>query len=475
MDTLLAELPEWLRSYGPAIWAGYLLVLSVWIVLQKRPPLSTLSWILSMAWLPVLGFVVYFFLGPQKVRRQRLRRQRLRRQHHAGVRREAAAGAGLPRRKRGLGDLIERATGAPVCSLTDLRLLVGGEEKLDALVEAIDSAREHVHLEYYILEPDAVGTRVRDALIGALERGVSVRVLLDAVGSARAGRRFLAPLRRAGGRVARFHPFRAMLLRPLLNLRTHRKIAVIDGRIGLVGGINLCAEVDARHHPEAWHDYHLRIEGRGVGWLQALFAEDWLYVTREALAERDLYPDMPGGALAAQVLASGPDSDAEVIHRAFLQAIHDARQRIWLVTPYFVPGEAALMALGNAAMRGVEVRLLVPRRSDARLVDYAGRSYFDELMARSVQIWQYQPGMLHGKALLVDDDLSIVGTANFDPRSFRLNFEVALAVYDADFNQRLAGQIDLDFARATRLRLPRPLGFFRRLGEAVARLFSPIL
>ncbi|MCK7593572.1 cardiolipin synthase [Lysobacter sp. CAU 1642] len=472
---MLEALPNWLLLYGPPVWAAHLLILSVWIVLQKRPPLSTLSWILSMALLPVLGFIIYFFLGPQKIRRQRLRRQRLRKQHNAGARRDADAHQALPRRKRGLGDLVERAIGTPVSSLTDLRLLVGGEPKIDALVAAIDSARHHIHMEYYILEPDGVGQRIREALVEAARRGVRVRLLIDGIGSARAGRRFLRPLRRLGVDVARFHPWRAVVLRPLLNLRTHRKIAVIDGCIGFVGGINLCNDVDPRHCETAWHDYHLRLEGQAVGWLQALFAEDWLYATRHALPEEALYPDCQRGEIIAQVLASGPDSDSEAIHRAYVQAIHDARERVWLVTPYFVPGEAALMALSNAALRGVDVRLLVPRRSDARLVDYAGRSYYDELLGRGVRIWQYEPRMLHAKALLVDSDLAMVGTANFDPRSFRLNFEVALAVYDADFTTRLGTQILADMEDARQVKQPRKLGFLRRLGEAIARLFSPLL
>lgn len=475
MDSVFPSLPSWLTTYGPPLWALYLLVQSVWILMQKRSPLSTLSWILSLALLPLIGFVVYFFLGPQKIRRQRLRRERLRRQHSSHAQGDSAAAEDLPRRKRGLGDLVHKAIGTPVSTVDSLRLLVGGEHKVDALVAAIEQARSHVHMEYYIVEPGAVAERVLKALAAAAQRGVQVRLLLDALGSARAGRRLLGPLRKAGGEVARFHPFRITLLRPLLNLRTHRKIAVIDGCIGLVGGINLCDQVDRRSAVHAWHDYHLRLEGQAVGWLQALFAEDWLYATGHSLCETYLYPACGRGPITAQVVASGPDSDSEAIHRAYLQAIYDSRQRVWLVTPYFIPGEAALMALSSAALRGVDVRLLVPRGSDSRLVDYAGRSYFDELLARGVRIWTYQPSMLHAKALLVDNDLAFVGTANFDPRSFRLNFEVALAVYDAGFCAELAEQIAQDFEQARAVHQPRGLGFFRRLGEAAARLFSPLL
>jgi cardiolipin synthase A/B len=459
----------------PLLWAGYLLVLAAWIVLQKRPPLSTLSWILGLAALPLLGFVVYFFLGPQKVRRQRLRRQRLRRLHHCSARGDPAAAAALPRRKRGLGALVEKATGAPVSSLQSIELLSGGAATFDALIEDIGRAREHVHLEYYIVEPDAAGNRLAAALIERAKAGIEVRLLIDAVGSANIGRRWLRPLRAAGVQVARFHPFRAAALRPLLNFRTHRKIAVIDGRVGYTGGVNISAQQDARLCAEAWHDLHLRMAGQAVGWLQALFAEDWLYARGHALPEQHLYPELAPGPVTAQIVASGPDSDSEAIHRAFLQAIHDARQRVWLVTPYFVPGEATLYALTNAALRGVEVSLLLPARSDSRFVLAASRSYYDELLARGVQIFEYQPSVLHAKALLVDDDCAFLGTANFDQRSFRLNFEVAVACYDRAFADRLAAQIAADRAAALRIVQPRGLSVAQRLAEAGARLFSPVL
>lgn len=456
-------------------WAAYLLVLSSWIVLQKRPPLSTLSWILSLAALPLLGFVIYFFLGPQKVRRQRVRRQRLRRLHHCSARGDPAAAAALPRRKRGLGALVEKATGAPVSTLQSVTLLSSGSEAFDALLEAIAAAREHVHLEYYIIEPDAAGDRLAAALIDKARSGVQVRLLIDAIGSANLGRRWLRPLREAGIRVARFHPFRAAALRPLLNFRTHRKIVVIDGRIGFTGGMNICAQQDARYCDSAWHDLHVRMEGEAVGWLQALFAEDWLYARGQTLPENALYPEQAPGPVTAQIVASGPDSDSEAIHRAFLQAIHDARERVWLVTPYFVPGEATLYALSNAALRGVDVRLLLPAHSDSRFVQAAGRSYYDELLGRGVQIHEYQPSVLHAKALLVDDDCAFVGTANFDQRSFRLNFEVALACYDRGFAATLAAQMERDRAQSLRIVQPRPLSGAQRLAEAVARLFSPVL
>ena len=456
-------------------WLLYLVALTVWIILQKRSPLSTWAWILSLAALPLIGFVIYFFLGPTRIRRQRLKRERLRARQQIRASGDAALAAGLPQRKRGLSDLVDKATGAPVSSLVEAELLVGGETTYEALFAAIRAAKRHVHLEYYIFEPDRIGRALRDLLVAAQQRGVAVRMLVDAVGSTRAGRRFWAPLRAAGGEVARFHPFRLATLKPLLNLRTHRKIAVIDGEVGFCGGINVSEDHDARFAARPWHDLHVRMRGPAVGWLQAVFAEDWLYARKRPLPEQELYPDCDAGPIAAQVIASGPDSDSEAIHRAFLQAMADARERVWVATPYFAPGDAALYTLTNAAMRGVDVRVLLPQRSDSRVVSAAARSFYDELLARGIKVFEYTAGMLHSKLMVVDQDCTILGTANFDLRSFRLNFEVALAVYDPAFCARCAAQFEADLELSTRITLPRPIGWMDRFGEACARLLTPVL
>jgi cardiolipin synthase A/B len=471
LAVLLSDWPLWLSL----LWGVHIVALAVWIVLQKRSPLSTLAWVLSLAALPVLGFIVYFFLGPQKIRRQRLRRQRLRRLHVAGAQRDPLAEEGLPRRKQRLGRLIEATTGAPVSSAGAVSLLAGGAATFEALLAAIAAAREHIHLEYYIFEPDATGRRFREALVERARAGVGVRLLVDAVGSSRLSRRFLAPLRAAGADVAFFHPFRLAPLRPLLNLRNHRKIVVIDGRIGFTGGINVCDNQDERLDRNAFHDLHVCIEGPAVGWLQAVFAEDWHYSRRQPLPERDLYPALPHGSVATQVFASGPEGVWEAIHRAHLQAMDDARERIWLTSAYFVPSEPALFALTSAALRGVDVRILVPRRSDSRVVAYAGRSYYDELLDAGVRIYEYRPTVLHSKSLLVDGDCVLLGSANFDSRSFRLNFEVCVAFYDPGVAALLEHQFEVDLSQSQRVTRPRRVGLLQRLGEAAARLLSPLL
>ena len=456
-------------------WIGYLVWVGGWIVLQKRAPAATLSWLFGLALLPYVGFLVYYVFGPQRIKRQRLRRAR----NRASI--GPLDGGDGGDATVDLARLGQATTGLPPTTATDVRLLVDGAATYDALLAAVREARHHVHLEYYIFASDVTGTALRDALVERARAGVAVRLLLDAVGSSRSPNRFFAPLVAAGGEVAWFHPMRLRRIwqRPWLNLRSHRKIVVIDGRVAFTGGINITDEENDRLRGHAYRDLHVRLEGDVVRPLQLIFVEDWAYATGTRNFISSVATAMPppaAGPVQAQVLASGPDSPWESIHRVHVGAIHAARQRVWLVTPYFVPGGPALMALTSAALTGLDVRLLVPRMSDSRLVTYAARSYFDELMAAGVKVYEYGPRMLHTKALLVDEDVAIVGSANFDARSFRLNFEVSVLFRDATVAATLARLVEGEFASAPRVREQRPQPLWTvRLPEALARLLSPLL
>ena len=453
-------------------WLVYVLGLGLWIVLQKREPVATLSWLILLAALPYVGFLVYFVFGPQRIERQRLRRGRARERMPA-----ARPGHSPGVEALELGRLGQATTGHAPGSATSVQLLSGGEAKFTALLEAIATARSHVHIEYYIYKPDGIGTALRDALIERARAGLDVRLLLDAVGSNRLTRTFLAPLTEAGARVAWFHPLRIHWFwrRPWLNLRTHRKIVVIDGEVAFTGGINISDEQDARACTQAYHDLHMRLTGEVVDALELVFIEDWAYATGEpplALPPSTCTP----GPLAAQVLVSGPDSPWEAIHRMKVGAIHAARTRVWLATPYFVPGEAAMMALTSAALGGLDVRLIVPKLCDSRLVTWATRSYFDELLEAGARIYEYGPPMLHTKALLCDDDVAVIGSANFDHRSFRLNFEVSVLFCDRAVAAQLADVLEHDCARASQVARTRERPLLgSRLPEALARLVSPLL
>jgi cardiolipin synthase A/B len=464
------ELLSWLSHLSTGfwlLWSVYILVLSIWIVLQKREPVATLAWILALSVLPIIGFLIYHVFGPQRIRRQQHRR--LRSKSRLVSPKTSAAGSDV-------NEMIRAMSGYPLSSATNIDWLMSGEQMFTRLLQEIRSAHRQIHLLYYIFEPDTRGTQIRDALIESAKNGVAVRVLLDAIGSVHLTDRFLQPLRDAGVEIAFFHRMRFRLRglwAPKLNLRNHRKIVVIDERISLTGGMNITDQQDRSLKPDAFHDLHVCVQGDVVHWLQYAFLQDWVYVGKHLPKDVFLQTDTSSGDIRAQVIPAGPDSNTENIHRTQVHLIHHAKRRVWLCTPYFVPSAEALMALSNAALRGIDVRVLVPQRADSLTVTYAARSYFDELCAAGVRVFQY-PHMLHAKVLLVDDDV-LVGSANFDVRSFRLNFELGLLLQHAQCAEQIRERLAQDFSTAEEVSRGRALSFLSKLGEAVARLFSPLL
>ena len=482
---------------SPAILAGlevlWILAMAGWMLQERRPPVTTLAWILGLSLLPVAGVPVYLFLGPHRLKRRLLRRAAAR-QDLSGTREPwEALEAGAPLETRQLLQLARTLTGVPAETATSLTLYDDGDRTVDAIVEAIGAARDHVHLEYYIFAADRAGTRVRDALEERARAGVTVRLLVDAAGSS-LGRGFLAPLLAAGGQVARFNPaFGGRASARFFNFRTHRKIVVCDGLTGFTGGVNICdSHSRAARGAAAWRDTHLRLTGNAVHGLQLAFLEDWLFSRpgepppdTEALRAR-YFPEAGRGAHLVQVVASGPDETGprqsrldetgHAVEALYFAAIAGARQRIWLTTPYFLPSEPMAAALESAALRGVDVRLLVPARTDSRLIDAASRTFHGGLLAAGAAIHLYGPPMIHAKTLVVDERLAIVGTANLDNRSLRLNFEVVAAIHGGPVVAELAEAFWRDLERA-RPSAPeeRKERFPRRLFSSLARLLSPQL
>ncbi len=465
-------------------WSVSSVIVTTWIVMQRRAPQSTLAWIIVVNLLPVIGLPVYAYFGPQRITRQRLKRWHTQAslmsqrdlQTLRAHRPEPPLWAVQHAR------LIEASCGLPICSAYGIELLVSGGAKLQALLREIAAARNHIHLEYYIFEPDHSGGAVLDALAARAREGIAVRLLVDAIGSgrllSRRHRHVLDPLVQAGGELAVFHRARIDLLRPLVNLRTHRKIAVIDGRVGLVGGINVTDDENEQVRPQdAYRDTHLLLRGSAVRWLQYVFLQDWYYASgRQPAHDGHMLPrGEPPGQLPVQIVASGPDNDGEAIHRAMLDALSLANERVWLSTPYFVPTEPAITALTNAALRGVQVKLIVPERSDSRIVTAAARSYYKELQNAGVLVFEYRGRMFHPKTLVMDSLYSMVGSANFDNRSFRLNFEVAAVLYDRALNQQLADLFEADLSHCRLVPRDRRTPVHQQFFEAVARLGSPLL
>lgn len=476
---------EHLTALLSLAWLLWIALVAVGLILERRSPAATLAWLLALLFMPYFGFLVYLLFGPRRLRRRRLRYGRARDrliQSTPRLRQDRAALTGFSdaRLERQLALLLERlGQGAPTPAIR-VTLLETGDACFQAIEAAIEAATHHVHLEYYMWRPDRVGTRLRDLLIEKARAGVEVRLLLDAIGSDRTRNRFLRPLRDAGGMTAWFNPIGLHRLRlRYVNFRTHRKIVVCDGRTGFTGGINVSDDHSASWGGvDAWRDTHLRIEGEPVHRLQFIFLEDWYFATDHAPFAPEFFPDDPQAADGAwsQVVESGPDNNRHAIAKFYFAAIAGARRRIALATPYFVPNEALTAALVTAALRGVEVRVLAPKRSDSRLVTAAARSYYDELAGAGVHIYEYGPAMLHAKLLVVDECIVAVGSANFDNRSLTLNFEVMAVFYDTGLATRLADSFATDLRFASRYVRPgRRATFGQRLGEATARLLSPLL
>ena len=469
-----------------AIYIGWVIVAVVTLLSNRRSPTATLAWIFAFAALPFVSGLYYLVFGPRRLQRRR-RRYGVARSLAATVSEHLRKTCGA-RRPQLSDDAVSLTSvgkrlgqGEPTYA-SAVRLFDSGDETLAALAKAIEGARHHVHLEYYIWEPDGVGSHFRDLLTAAVQRGVEVRVLVDAVGSPALKRAFWKPLVDAGGEVLRFNPVRLSIASlNFANFRTHRKIAIIDGRVGFLGGVNLHDPASAtRSGTEAWRDEHARIDGEPVRKIQRLFLENWTYAGgrfRLTPATVPSYfppvePCVPG--VPVQILASGPDDEAAPLLQFFLAALATARSRVLIETPYLIPDEPLEAALRVAVLRGVDVQVIVPIRGDSRLVTMASHTYCESLANSGIVMFQYGPPMLHAKTMVVDDAVALVGTANLDNRSFRLNFEIAAAFYDQVVIDKLARRFEQDRAVSQpfpRRRNPR----LTALLESIARLTSPVL
>lgn len=465
--------------------AGYIATLALirWVVLShKRQPAATAAWILAIVLLPYLGGVLYLFFGVNRVERRKAGKA-------AASRAAADSLPDLRTYERGitrqlnevqthLMRLVNSACRNVPTSNNRIDLLIDTNIAIRRIEEAIMAAKESIHLEYYIWKPDVIGLRIRDLLIERARAGVQVRFLYDGIGSLSLHRGFLKPMRQAGIAVASFLPGPSLRERWSINLRSHRKIVVVDGRIGFTGGMNIGDEYLGRNKKLGyWRDTHLEMAGPSVLQLQQVFAEDWYYAVGEDLGPDCFPPPLVQGDVTAQVVSGGPIEEIRTFHALMFAAINEARQRITLATSFFVPTEPLVAALEVAAIRGVEVRLLVPGRSMYPWTILAARSYYDSLLRAGVTIHEYRRGVMHSKTLTVDGCWSLVGSPNFDARSLMLNFEVGVALYDA----RIAADLELQYMQdLEHARLVHPRDWPNRrarniLAENFCRLFSPVL
>ncbi|HEY4013174.1 MAG TPA: cardiolipin synthase [Polyangiaceae bacterium] len=479
-----------IAARGASVFFGVVsLALIPLVLVRRKEPSSTIAWILTLVFLPAVGALLFWLFGRDRVRLPAKRKREM----DALVRAQVAAGQGPPSDPGPPANgvppesVLERALFRIGAHLTHTRatsgnlveVLANGNTAYDRIGAAIDAARHHVHAQYYLIRDDATGRWFRDRLVAAAERGVTVRLLLDGYGCFALRAAWKHPLRKAGVRLGEFLPMRSVLLQPV-NLRNHRKIVVVDGQVAFTGGFNVGDEY--RGHMRGvggWRDVHLRIEGRAAGDLQRVFFQDWAFATGERIEPGTYFPkDIPdrGGATIA-VVTSGPDTRNDAIHSVFFGAIAGAEREVLITTPYFVPTEALLVAMEVSAMRGVDLKLLLPAHSNHAVTFHAGRSFYTQLLEAGVDVLEYQPGIVHAKTLVADGKVALVGSANMDLRSFRLNFEVHALVHDATTAKTIADTFRAEAAdsRSVALAAWHERAWALRVKEGMSRMVSPLL
>lgn len=457
------------------------------IFLERRDVAVTWAWLMVFFFLPVIGFILYLILG-QNLSRLKIYKIQEEKQKFLDTLIELQKGD-LHRIRyndasiNAYHDLIYMNLTSGYSYFTqdnDVEIFVDGFSKFDALFQDIEQAKHHVHLIYYIIKPDDLGKRLVQLLVQKAKEGIEVRLLYDDVGSHRLPRGFFNELRAAGGQVSAFFPSKIPLLNYRLNYRNHRKMAIIDGKNGYIGGFNVGDEyLGLDPHFGEWRDTHLKISGTAVLQMQGLFILDWNLASAKPITDEMHYLSAPEhkGNVGLQILSSGPDQQMEQIKNAYIKMIYTARESIFIQTPYFIPDESLKTALKIAAMSGIDVRIMLPSRPDHRLVYWASISYLDELLEVGGKCFLYEKGFLHAKTMVVDGEVASVGTANIDIRSFKLNFEVNAFIYDPPTATRLKNIFleDMKHSRILTLDQYKQRTWWQRVRESWARLLSPIL
>lgn len=451
------------------------------ILSENRNPVKSLAWVTVLFLLPIAGIILYLFFG-RSIKNKRMISRRNRRKL-----RKHERGATADKRKLTLEatsmqmiTLGETLSASPAYSDNYVDIFTDGASKFAALKRDIRGATQSINLQYYIFEDDKIGSEIRDILVERSRSGVEVRVIYDHVGSFGVKNKFFEEMQAAGIKAYPFFKVTFPQFGTRINWRNHRKICIIDDSIGYIGGMNIADRyIDGGKFP-VWRDTHLRIRGPIVRALRYSFAIDWNFMG-QPLIERMNYSDpepAPGSAPAVmQLLTSGPTSQWSNIAYMFHKAIANAKQRIYIETPYFLPTEGLLKALQVAALAHIDVRLLIPRRSDSMMLTYASSSYIAEIMKSGIKVYFYEAGMLHSKMIIIDDEISSVGSTNFDFRSFEHNFEANVFIYSLEVNERMSEIFKADLEKSVRI-TPfewRKRPYTQKAAESIIRLLSPIL
>ena len=449
------------------------------VISENRNPIKSVAWIMAVVFLPFIGIIWYATFGQDATKKHVISKRmysKLKRRPLDEM--ETPVEFNVPDEHDNLVSLLKNLDYNPLLGGNDVKLFTSGTEKFNYLFYDIERAKEHIHIEYYVLIDDELGHKLQKALIKKASEGVEVRIIYDSFGSRKVEERYFEDFRMAGIEVEPFLKLTWSALTSRLNYRNHRKIVVIDGKIGYVGGMNIADRYIKGLEWGLWRDTHARIVGKGVQGLQSVFLIDWYFVSQTLITSRKYFPSIENsGTTPMQIVNSGPLSVANELSYGITQAIYDAKKNIYIQTPYFLPPDGMLNALHAAAIRGVDVRLMMSEKSDIPIVHLASKSYIKNLLKAGVKVCFYTKGFMHSKLIIFDDSLTLIGSANFDARSMEQNFEVEAFIYDSEITGK-AIDIFVEDQKSTELQnlkdwIKRPVT--KRFIESFLRLFAPLL
>lgn len=449
------------------------------ILLENRNPLKTIPWVIVLIFVPGIGLIFYFFFGRDN-RRLRIISRRI----YTNFREQIEAENEpqdlhvIPPNYYPLAQLLNNSNYSAIFSGSNITTYTKGKEKFDALLDDIARAQHHIHLQYYIFSDDKIGNLIKEALIKKARENVIVRVLYDDVGSWHTKNHFFEEMKKEGIEVFSYLKVAFPLLTSKVNYRNHRKVVMIDGRIGYIGGMNIADRYVYGNKLGPWRDTHFRITGSGAFGLQASFLLDWYAVTNELINGKEYYPKQASYTdINLQLVMSGPTTQWRTLMQASIFCISNAKKHIYIQTPYFLPTDGLNQALQMAALGGIDVRLMIPKRSDTRSAQMATYSYVGKMLDAGVRVFMYDQGFLHSKLLVVDDALTCLGSSNFDFRSFEHNFEINAFIYQDAFAKEMKEMFEQDMHDCMEVSREewrkRPIS--RRLTESFMRLFAPLL
>jgi cardiolipin synthase len=451
------------------------------LLLDNRNPAKSLSWVLVLLFIPLFGIFLYLLLGQNYRRKKIISKKSIRRVRDRPVASfdiEKLSSSIIADNQLNLIKMLYRNSEAAGYAFNKIDILSDGESTFEAVFEAIRNAQNHIHIEFFIFDDDKISNQLRELLIEKAKEGVRVRMMYDYWGSFDLSKKYLKSLREAGAFVRSFLPIHWRFSRSKINYRNHRKLIIVDGKIGFTGGLNVADRYIYGNTLGTWRDTFIKIEGAAVQGLQLLFIVDWYFVERKMIDGKKYFPEpQKFDNNLVQIVSSGPDTDWEAIMQGIAAAMMTATKYIYIQTPYFMPPEVIENCIQMSAMSGVDVRLMIPSKSDSRLSDASTSSYLGKALEAGVRIFVYKKGFLHSKAIVIDDFISIVGSCNIDERSFSQNFEANAFIYEQKTAIKLKELFLIDLNRSSELTLKEWTNRKRKqkLIESLARLFSPLM